>query len=128
MHLSPPVAFAAVRSKAVFLLLLIYCFMYLPLFVGVLCWSLFWYALLYVLSSFAIILTKKRELVTLFLLSFGCLVTVNVLKRFLLVPWVGLQFVIVVFPDQTPKAQTSSLRIGVSDQRLCYLLIRGYHI
>ena len=51
--------------------------MYLPLFVGVLCWSLFWYALLYVLSSFAIILTRKRELVALLLLSFGCLVAVN---------------------------------------------------
>ena len=37
--------------------------MYLPMFVGVLCWSLFWYALLYVLSSFAIMLTRKRELV-----------------------------------------------------------------
>ena len=41
MHLkSPPVASAAVRSKAV-VLLLIYCFMCLQLFVGVLCWSLF---------------------------------------------------------------------------------------
>ena len=39
--------------------------MYPPLFVGVLCWSVFWYALLYVLSSFAIILTRKRELVAL---------------------------------------------------------------
>ena len=43
------------------------------------CWPLFWYALLYVLSSFAIILTRKRQLVALLLLSFGCLVTVNVL-------------------------------------------------
>ena len=32
---------------------------------GVLCWYLFWYASLYVLSSFAIILTRKRELVAL---------------------------------------------------------------
>ena len=38
-----------------------------------------WYALLFVLSSFAVILTKKRELVSLLLLSFECLVTVNVL-------------------------------------------------
>ena len=36
-------------------------------------------ALLYVLSSFVIILTRKRELVALLLLSFGCLVAVNVL-------------------------------------------------
>ena len=60
-------------SKAVVLLLLIYCFM------GFLCWSLFRYALLYVLFRFAIILTRKRKMVALLLLSFGCLVTVNVL-------------------------------------------------
>ena len=36
-------------------------------------------ALLCVLSSFAIILKRKRELVALLLLSSGCLVTVNVL-------------------------------------------------
>ena len=34
------------------MLLLIYCFMYRSLFVGFLCWSLFWYALLCVFSSF----------------------------------------------------------------------------
>ena len=37
--------------------------MYFPLFVGVLCLSLFCYALLCVLSSFAIILKRKRKLV-----------------------------------------------------------------
>ena len=41
-------------------------------------------------------------LVALLLLSFGCLVTVNVLWLFLTMPWVGLQFVSVVFPDHTP--------------------------
>ena len=75
--------------------------MYLPIFVGVLCWSLFWYTLLCVLSSFAIILTRKRELVALLLLLFGCLVTVNILWLFLMVSWAGLQCVIVVFPDHT---------------------------
>ena len=44
---------------------------------------------------------KKRELVVLLLLSFGCLVTVNALRLFLTVPWAGLQSVIVVFPDHT---------------------------
>ena len=44
--------------------------MYLPLLIGVLCWPLFWNALRFVLSSFAIILTRKRELVDLLLLSF----------------------------------------------------------
>ena len=62
---------------------------------------LFWYALLCVLSSFAIILKRKTELVALLLLSNGWLVTVNVLWLFLTVPWVGLQCVIVVFPDHT---------------------------
>ena len=55
--------------------------------------------LLCVPSSFAIILMGKRELVALLSLSSWCLVIVVWL--FLAVPWVGLQFVIVVFPDDT---------------------------
>ena len=53
--------------------------------------------LLYVHSSFAIILMGKRELVALLRLSSWCLVIVVWL--FLTVPWVCLQFVIEVFPD-----------------------------
>ena len=59
------------------------------------------YALLCVLSSFAIISKRKIELVSLLLLSYGYLVAVNAMWLFLTVPWVGLQCVIVVFPDQT---------------------------
>ena len=55
--------------------------------------------LLYVPSNFAIILMGKRELVALLSLSFWCLVIVVWL--FLAVPWVCLQFVIVVFLDHT---------------------------
>ena len=55
--------------------------------------------LLYVASSFAIILMGKRELVALLGLSSLCLVIVVWL--FLVVPWVCLQFVIVVFPYHT---------------------------
>ena len=73
--------------------------MYLPLFVGVRCWFLFWYPLLCVLSSFVINLTRKRELVALLLLSFRCLVTENVLWLFLTESWVGLRCVIP--PDHT---------------------------
>ena len=50
---------------------------------------------------FAIILTRKRELVALLLIYFGCLVTVNVLWLFVTMPWVGLQCKIVVFSDHT---------------------------
>ena len=75
--------------------------MYFPLFVGVLCLSLFCYALHCVHSSFAIILKGKRKLVALLLLSYRCLLTVNVLFIFLTVPWIGLQCVIVVFLDHT---------------------------
>ena len=56
-------------------------------------------ALLYVHSSFAIILIGKRELVALLSLSSWCLVIVKWL--FLAVPWVCLQFVLVLFPDNT---------------------------
>ena len=52
-------------------------------------------------SSFAIILTRKRELIALQLLSFRCLVTLNALWLFLLMPLVCLQCVIVVCPDHT---------------------------
>ena len=55
--------------------------------------------LLHVLSSFAIILIGKRELVALLSLSSWCLVIVVWL--FLAVPWVSLQFVIVVFSDHS---------------------------
>ena len=68
--------------------------MYFPLFVGVLCLTFFCYALFSVHSSFAIILKKKEELVYLLLLSYICIVTVNVLWLFLTAPWVGLQCVI----------------------------------
>ena len=55
--------------------------------------------LMSILVSFAIILMGKRELVALLSLSSWCLVIVVLL--FLAVPWVCLQFVIVVFPDHT---------------------------
>ena len=53
------------------------------------------------LSSFAIILKRKREIVALRLWSYGCHVTVKVMWLFLAVLWVGLHCVIVVFPDHT---------------------------
>ena len=51
--------------------------------------------------DFAFILMWKRKLVALLKLSSWCLVTVNVLWLFITVPWVGLQCVIVVFPDHS---------------------------
>ena len=60
---------------------------------------MFCFTLLYVHSSFAIILMGKRELVALLSLSSLCLVIV--VGLFIAVPWVCLQFVIVVFPDHT---------------------------
>ena len=55
--------------------------------------------LLYVLSSIAIILMGKRELVALLGLSSWCLVVVE--RLFLAVPGGCLRFVIVAFPDHT---------------------------
>ena len=52
-------------------------------------------------SSFAIPLKRSRKLVGLLLLSYRCIVTINTLWRFLTSPWVGLQYVIVVFSDYT---------------------------
>ena len=61
--------------------------------------SMFCCALLYVHSSFAIILMGKKELVVFLSLSSWYLEIV--VWFFLAVPWVCLQFVIVVFPDHT---------------------------
>ena len=93
MHLSPSVALAAVRSKAVVLLLLI------PPIVRFRNCSMFCCALLCVHSSFAIVSMGKRELIALLCLSSCCLMIIVWL--FLTIPRVCLQFVIVVFPDHT---------------------------
>ena len=61
--------------------------------------SMFCCTLLYVLSSIAIILMGKRELIALLNLSSWCLVMVE--RLFLTVPRGCLRFVIVVFPDHT---------------------------
>ena len=61
--------------------------------------SLFCCTLLYVHTSFAIILMGKRELVALLSLSSRC--HVMVVWLFLAVPWICLRFVIVVFPEHT---------------------------
>ena len=61
--------------------------------------SLFCYALLCVHSSFAIILKRKRKVVALLLLSYRCIVTINVPWFFFTVPWAGLQCVTMVWSD-----------------------------
>ena len=61
--------------------------------------SIFCCSFLYVPSSFAIIVMGKRELVALLSLSSWCLVIAVWLSD--AVPWVSLQFVIVVFPEYT---------------------------
>ena len=61
--------------------------------------SMFCCTLLYVHSSFALILMGKRELVALLSLSSCCLVIVAWVFRAVL--WVCLQFVNVVFSDHT---------------------------
>ena len=57
--------------------------------------DLFCNTVLSVLSSFAIMRPRKRELVALLELCSCCLVTVSVLCLFFAVPWVGLQCVTV---------------------------------
>ena len=104
--------------------------MYFPLLVGVLCLFLFCYALVCVHSSFAIILKRKRKLVALLLLSYRCIVYLNVIWLFLTEPWVGLQCVIVVFPDHShlpygysyPVAYHSTHTTNISNVPLKQLL------
>ena len=83
------------------------CLLLLPLWesVIVLCCTL-----LYIPSSFAIILMGKRDLVALLSVSSWCLVIAVWL--FLAVPWVCMQFVIVVFPDHTHYFYNQACRLS----------------
>ena len=74
-------------------------FIVLPLFVVLCVRSLFCYAVLCVLSSFAVISLGMRRLIALLLLSFNSvLMAVTVLCFFLTILCVGLQCVFVTFP------------------------------
>ena len=89
MHLMPPVASAAVSSKVVVL------FIATPNCLWGFCvWSLFCYSILCVLPSFA---EEKAGYLTVFLMSCA----VSVLCLFFTLLWIGMQCVIVVFPDHT---------------------------
>ena len=97
MHLSPPVAWAAVRSKAVVLLVLTFRLLLLPLWESVIVLS---FVVRYFMSILElVILMGKRGLVVLLNLSSWFLVMVGWL--FLAVPWGCLRSVILVFPDHT---------------------------
>ena len=89
MHLSPMVAQAAVRSKAVVLLLLIRCLVCFPLIVGVLCLALSHLEEEERAGCFAFIVLW---------MSCYCKCSVSLPPGAL---WVGLRSVIVVFPDHT---------------------------
>ena len=76
--------------------------------------------LLYVHSSFAIIVMGKRKLVALLSLSSWC--HVMVVWLFLAVPLVCLRFVIVVFPDHTHLlflSEPSMLANVTSNKNMC---------
>ena len=89
--ISAPGGLGFCRSKALILLLLICRLLFTPI-VGVCNCSMPCCTLLYVHSSFAIILTGKRELVAVLSLSSKRLLIVVWL--FLAMPWICLQFVI----------------------------------
>ena len=97
MHLRPPEAQAAVRSKVVVLLLFIRCCSIMGFCSCSTCMCCC--ALLSVHSTFANILIGKRKLIALLRLSSWC--DVAVVCIFLLVPRVCLLFVIDLFPDHT---------------------------
>ena len=85
--------------------------------------SLFCYALLCVNSSFAIILKRNRKLVALLLLSYSCIVTVNVMWLSLAAPWVGLQCMIVVFPDHTHFLMRVPMPVSNNNEDISYINI-----
>ena len=67
----------------------------------------------------------KRKLVALLLLSNRCIVTINVLWLFLTAPWIGLQCVIVVFPDLAHLLFGLAL-LGSKPLRLVFLAVKSF--
>ena len=100
MYLSSPMASSIVCSKAVVLLLFIHCLLLLPLFVGAYCYMLVLFCSSF-LSFQVLVLSRwgrERELGALVWSEFR---VVSVLWIFLVVPWVGLSYVVVAFPGHT---------------------------
>ena len=83
------------------LLMLILLFNVLPIVCGSSVFVFVSCALRCVHSSFAIILKRKRQLVAFLLLSYRCIITVHVLWLSQTVLWVGLQCVLMVYPDHS---------------------------
>ena len=79
MHSSPPPPWLKLLSVLGGSVVVDQLFNVLPIVCGRLCLYLFCYALLCVHSSIAIILKRKRKLAALLLLSYRCIVTINVL-------------------------------------------------
>ena len=75
--------------------------MYLPLFVGVLCWSVLRCALLFVRFSFAVLLTRKRELIALLF----CLLDVMLLQMSCSFSSLKCRGLVCRFPDRTPRSR-----------------------
>ena len=116
-------AWAAVLSKAVVLLLLTFCLLSTPIVVVCNC-SMFCCMLFYVHSSIAIILMGKRKLIVLLNLSSWCLVMVE--RLFLAVPRGCLRFVIVVFPDHTHLLFLLSISVIITGPHSAVSNVSGY--
>ena len=68
---------------------------------------------------------RKRKLVALLFLPIRCIVTINILRLFLTVPWVGWQCAIVVCPYQTHFTCTAFLFFAVILQQLVINVLLG---
>ena len=84
--------FHLLRFKAVVLLLLNHCLMLLPLFGPC-------FVIQYFMSFYFCNYLAGEEIAGCFKLCSRCLVTVSVLWFFLTMQWIGLQSVIMIFPD-----------------------------
>ena len=90
---------------------------------GVLCLSLFWYALLCALSSFATILKRKRELVALLLivLRISCYCKCSVAFPHDILGW-SKELIIVVYPDHTQQLLGLATKMQICSNKVKTLL------
>ena len=88
-----------VCSKAVVLLLFIRCLLLLPLFVGAFCCMLVLFCSSFL--SFQVLVSSRWGRKRAWCFGVFCIPVASVLWIFLVVPWVGLSYVVVAFPGHT---------------------------
>ena len=122
MYLNFPMVSSIVCSKAVVLLLFIHCLLLLPLFVGAYCYILVLFCSSFL--SFQILVSSCRGRKRAWCFCVFWFPVASVLWIFLVVPWVGLSYVVVAITGHTHLPV--GFPVASQAKYFCELAIRFY--